>query len=535
MRGLEVVVVVGVLVLLGGLLGRRLGLPAPLVQLGLGVAVGFVPGLGEVEMPPEVVLFLFLPALLYWEAINLSLREARANLRVISLFAVVLVLVTAGTVAVVAHALGLNWPMAFVLGAVLAPTDATAVSAVAGRLPRRQATTLRAESLVNDGTALVLYGVAVGVATGAVEVGAGGVAWRLVASYVGGIAIGLAVAGLSYWLRPHLHDVRMENLASVLTPFVAYLPAELLGVSGVVAVVVAGVTIAQVGSRVIGARTRVQARAFWSLTSFLLNGTLFVLIGLQLHVVVAGRSAADLLRGLGISLLIALVVIGTRLVWVNVTPYVIRALDRRPAQRLRRVGFRQRQPGAWAGFRGAVSLAAALAIPLTARDSTPLAGRDTVLLVTFVVIAFTLVVQGLTLPAVVRWARLPEDRAEVREQRLAERTATRAALEAMNRRAAELRVPHDVVRRVRQQYDEHLREIDLRERVLDDGGGEDGDRDALRAVKAERRLRLALLAEKRSAIERLRHRHEIDDLVALRVQAQLDAEEVRLDGVVDED
>jgi Na+/H+ antiporter len=533
--GLEVVVVVGVLVLLGGFLGHRLRVPVPIVQLVLGIAAGFVPGLGSVQMPPDVVLFLFLPALLYWEAINTSLRETRANLRVVSLFAVGLVLATTATVAVVAHALGLGWPMAWVLGAVLAPTDATAVSAVAGRLPRRQATTLRAESLINDGTALVLYGVAVGVAVGQVEVGAGGVAGRLLASYAGGIAIGLAVATLSsYLVRPRLRDVRLENLLSVLTPFVAYLPAELLGVSGVVAVVAAGIAFGQVSSRVTGARTRVQGRAFWTLTTFLLNGTLFVLIGLQLHAVIAGRSATDLLDGVLMAVLVTLVVLGTRLAWINVTPYVIRALDRRPAQRLRRVGFRQRQPLAFAGFRGAVSLAAALAIPLRIHGGGTLPGRDRALLVTFGVIALTLVVQGLTLPAVVRWARLPEDRAEVGEQRLAERTATRAAIDALDGRAAALAVPAAVAERVRVEMGEHLHEIDLRELVIDDGGGADGDRDALRAAKAERRLRLALLEDKRRAVEQLRHAHTVDDLVLLRVQAQLDAEEVRLAGGEDD-
>jgi Na+/H+ antiporter len=533
-EALEILVVVGVLVLLGGVLGRWLHLPAPLVQLALGVVVGFVPGLGEVELPPEVVLFLFLPALLYWEALNTSLREARANLRVISLFAVGLVLVTAGTVAVVGHALGLSWPMAFVLGAVLAPTDATAVAAVAGRLPRRASTTLRAESLVNDGTALVLFGVAVGVAVGELEIGPGGVALRLLTSYAGGIAVGLAVAAFAYWVRPRLGDVRLENVFSVLTPFLAYLPAELLHASGVVAVVVAGLTLSQAGPQVIGARTRVQARAFWRLTSFLLNGALFVLVGLQLHVVVEGRPVGDLVDGTVAAVLVGVVVIGTRLLWSNVMPYVIRALDRRPAQRLRRVGFRQRQPLAWAGFRGAVSLAAALAIPLEDADGEPLAGRDLVLLVTFGVIVLTLVAQGLTLPAVVRWARLPEDPGEISERGLAEETATRAALEAMDVRAAELGVPDDVVTRLRAQYDEHLRELALRQAVLD-GAAEDEDRDALEALTAERALRLALLAEKRRAVHELRHDHTIDDLVLLRVQAQLDAEEVRLSGVVDDD
>jgi len=533
-RGLEIVVVIGVLVLLGGVLAPWVRLPAPLVQLLLGVAVGFVPGLGDVEMPPEVVLFLFLPALLYWESLNTSLREARANIRVIFLSSVVLVLVTAATVALVGHALGLSWPMAWVLGAVLAPTDATAVAAVAGRLPRRQATLLRAESLINDGTALAVYGVAVGIAVGTLEIGAGGVAWRLAWSYVGGIAAGLAVAALAVLVRRRLHDVRLENLVGLLTPFVAYLPAELVGASGVVAVVTTGLALTQIPPTLIPARTRVQSRAFWNLTSYVLNGALFVLIGLELHVVVEGRSTAELLAGSGIALLISLVVVGTRLVWSNTTPYLIRAIDRRPAQRLRRVGFRQRQPLAWAGFRGAVSLAAALAIPATVDGGGPLAGRDLVLLVTFGVIVFTLVVQGLTLPAVVRWARLPDDGRETEEQRLAQREATRAAIDAIEDRAAELGVPDDVWKQVRAAYEEHLRELELKYSVLD-GAAEDRDRESLAALKAERRLRLALLGDKRRALAQLRHDRRIDDLVLVRMQSQLDAEEVRLSGPVDDE
>ena len=533
MAALEVVVVIGVLVLVGAVLGRWLHVPWPLAQLILGVAVGFVPGLGDLEMPPEVVLFLFLPALLYWESLNTSLRGIRANLRVISLGAVGLVLVTMLTVAATAHALGLDWPMALVLGAVLAPTDATAVAAVLGRLPRRVSTTLRAESLINDGTALVLYGVAVGVATGALQIGPLGVGLRLVLSYAGGIAIGLAIAGVVIVIRRRLHDARLENVLSVLTPFVSYLPAEALHVSGVVAVVTCGLAMSQTGPRTIGAHTRVQARAFWRLTTFILNGALFVLVGLQLHVVIAGRSAAELLAGTGVALLVAAVVMGTRLAWSNTMPYVIRALDRRPAQRLRRVGFRQRQPGAWAGFRGAVSLAAALAIPLRTVDGEPLGGRDLVLLVTFGVIAVTLVVQGLTLPAVVRWARFPEDGEEAGEFRLAERTAAYAASEAIDLRASELGLPETVAKRVREQYDVLLQEMELRHLVLD-GAARDGEREALTALEDERRLRLALLQDKREAVQALRHDHLIDDLVLLRLQAKLDAEEVRLARVVED-
>jgi CPA1 family monovalent cation:H+ antiporter len=531
MRGLEVVVVVGVLVLLGGVVGRRLHVPPPLVQLALGVAVGFVPELGDVEMPPDVVLFLFLPALLYWESLTTSLREVRNNLRVIALLAIGLVVATTLTVAGVAHGMGLGWPMAFVLGAVLAPTDATAVSAVAGRLPRRASTTLRAESLVNDGTALVLYGVAVGVAVGELQIGPAGVAVRLVASYAGGILVGLVVAAVVVAVRRRLHDVRLANLLSLLTPFVAYLPAEVLHVSGVVAVVACGLALTQVGPRVVDAQTRVQARSFWQLTTFVLNGALFVLVGLQLHVVVEGLAPADVLAGLGTGVVVWAVVVGTRLAWTNTLPYVIRALDRRPAQRLRRVGFRQRQPSAWAGFRGAVSLAAALAVPQAA-GGAPLAGRDRLLLVTFVVIALTLVVQGLTLPAVLRWARLADDGRDAAEERLARDAATRAAMGAIDDRARELGVPDDVAARLHEEYATHLARLELKSRIAD---GAPDEEHSIEAMVAERSLRLALLADKRTAVYRLRQARQIDDSVLRRVQAQLDVEEVRLAGVLEDD
>ena len=539
MRALEVLVVVGVLVLAGTVLARRLRLPPPLVLLALGTVVGFLPGVGGVEMPPDVVLFLFLPALLYWESLTISLRQIRADLRVISLMSVGLVLVTAGTVAVVAHALGLSWPMAFVLGAVLAPTDATAVSTVAGLLPRRARTLLRAESLVNDGTALVIFGVAVGVAVGTLDVGPAGIAWRLVGSYAGGIAVGLALAFLVVEVRRRLHDARLENVMSVLTPFLAYLPAELIHASGVVAVVTCGLTLTQIASRVISARARVQSAGFWTLSTFLLNGSLFVLVGLELHAVVEGRSAAELWTGVAATLWVSLTVVATRLLWGNTLPYVIRALDRRPQQRLRRVGFRGRLPTQWAGFRGAVSLAAALAVPTTTADGGPLEGRDLVLLVTFGVIVVLLVVQGLTLPAVIRFSRLQQDPAEEEERLLAEREMTRAGAEAIDGRAAEIGAPETVVERVREAYETRIRQQHLEE-VLADGRVTDPDhraakRRVLDEAAVEQRLRLALLADKREAVVRLRDEHTIDDIVMRRLMAQLDVEEVRLLGVEADD
>lgn len=237
------------------------------------------------------MLLLFLPPLLYWEALTTSWRELRANLRVVVLTSVALVLATAGVVAVLGHVLGLPWAVAWVLGAVVAPTDATAVGAMATGLPRRQLTTLRAESLVNEGTALVLFSVALSVATGERSFSWVGTLDLFGLSYLGGALAGLLVAWLAMRFRRLTADRLLENGADVLTPFAAFLFAEVVGASGVLAAVVAGLATARVGPRVIGARTRMQARGFWRITSFLLNGALFVLVGLQDDV--AGSDAPD--------------------------------------------------------------------------------------------------------------------------------------------------------------------------------------------------------------------------------------------------
>ena len=527
MHGLEVSVVIGVAVLLCTAVARHWHVAPPVLLLAVGAVLGFVPGLDGVVLPPEVVLLIFLPALLYWEALSTSLREIRANLRVILLLSVVLVLVTAAGVAAIGHALGLSWPVAFVLGAIVAPTDATAVSAVARNMPRRPLTTLRAESLINDGTALVIFAIAVQVATGAAVFSVGSAIGRFALSYLGGIAVGVLAAWAAVRARRALGSPLLENGVSVLTPFVTYLGAELIQASGVLAVVVCGLAMSQVGPRVIRAHTRVQGVAFWTLTTFLINGALFVLVGLQLS------SALDRLRSYSFAaaavfaVVIAATVIGIRLVWYYTVPYLIRALDRRPQQRARRTSARQRLPLAWAGFRGGVSLAAALAVPTTLIGGGRFPGRDLLIVITFGVILMTLLAQGLTLPAVLRWAGLPPDDAEVAEHRLAERAATEAGLAALPTVAARLGVSETTVQRVRDEYEEHLatlREFDDIAPLPSDGA--DPHRDHQHQHYA--RLRAALLADKRRAVIALRDARRIDDIVLRRVQAQMDAEEIRL-------
>jgi Na+/H+ antiporter len=519
MLGLELVVVLGATLLLAGVLARRFRVAPPILLLLFGVLLGFAPALREVHLPPEAMLLIFLPALLYWESLTTSLREIRSNLRVIVLASTLLVIATAAAVAVVGHALGLPWGPAWVLGAALAPTDATAVGVLARALPRRTVTTLRAESLVNDGTALVVYGLAVGVTVGEEHLGALHVSGLFLLSYGGGALAGVVVAWLATQARRRLDDPLQENVLILLTPFSAFLLAEVVGASGVLAVVVCGLIMSQVGPRLGRADSRQLTVAFWTLSTYLLNGALFVLVGLEVQSSVRGLTSTDLSRALFAVALVSAVVIGVRFGWLFTMPYVIRALDRRPQQRLRRVGPRGRIVTGVAGFRGAVSLAAALAVPETVESGAPFPGRDLIVFVTAGVIAVTLL-QALVLPGVVRWARLPRDTMVEEEIRLAQTEATQAALGALPEVASELGTDPEVVERTRREYEEHLH--------LVHAGEDDDDEPVTRHDEQYTALRLALLARKRATVVALRDAQRIDDIVLRRFQTRLDIEEVRL-------
>jgi Na+/H+ antiporter len=518
MEGALVATLIGVALFLGGVVSWRTRLPAPLVLLALGVLLGYVPALGEIQLPPEVVLSLFLPALLYWESINTSVREARRNLRVILMLSIPLVIVTAAAVAGMAHLAAFAWPVAIALGAIIAPTDATAVGPVTRLLPRRFQTTLRAESLINDGTALTIYAVAVAAIEAHQEVDLGRGGLMFVVAYAGGIVAGIAAAVLALGGRRLAQgQTLLENTVSVLTPFVAFVLAETVAGSGVVAVVVSGLILTHYTPRLISARTRVQARGFWQLASGVVNAALFLLVGLQAHAVLE-HLGTDPWPVLGLGLLMALVVIAVRLLWIYTTPYLIRALDRRPVQRTLRVSARQRLVVGWAGFRGAVSLAAALALPRT--EGFP---RDELIAITLVVIVVTLVVQGLTMPAVVRFARLPADPSELDEERLAEQAMSDAGAGHLDAVAERLGTPSDIVDRVRRQYEDmHARQEDGSPRPAW-GDGSEGE------------LRRTLIAKKREAVIRLRDEGRIDDTILRRMQDRLDIEELRLSPIAADD
>ena len=520
MLGLELVVVLGVAVLVCAVVASRVRVAPPVLLLVCGVLLGFVPALRQVHLPPEVMLLVFLPALLYWECLTTSLREIRSNLRPIILLSTALVIVTAAAVAWVAHALGLAWGPAWVLGAALAPTDATAVGVLARALPRRTVTMLRAESLVNDGTALVIYGLAVGITVGEEQFSAGYVWWLFLLSYGGGAAAGLVTAWLATNVRRHLTDPLQENVAILLTPFTAFLLAEAVHASGVLAVVVAGLTMSQTGPRVGHAATRQLSVGFWTLATFLLNGALFVLVGLEVQSAARDLSSTALTQAMVAVAATSAVVIGVRFAWTFTVPYLVRMLDRRPEQRLRRVGARARVVSATVGFRGAVSLAAALAVPQSVASGAPFPGRDVIVFVTAGVIVVTLA-QALLLPTVVRWARLPRDTSVEQERHLAEVLASEGALAALPELAANVGADPDVVERLRRESEKHLRVLRANDEAT-------VDEPALRHDQQYTALRLAVIAHKRATVLRLRDERRIDDTVLRQLQTRLDIEEVRM-------
>ncbi|MFI6823324.1 Na+/H+ antiporter [Micromonospora sp. NPDC050187] len=520
MEGLVLIAVLGATVLVGTTLGGRYRVAPPVLLIGMGALLALAPPLSDVVLDPDVVLLLFLPAILYRESLTTSLREIRANLPAIALLAVVLVGVTMVTVSLVAQAFGVDPAAAWVLGAVLAPTDAAAVAGLAKRMPRRFLTILRAESLINDGTALVLFSVALGLLGGGAAPGAWELVGRVGGSFLGGVATGLVVGGVVVLIRRRLDDPLREGALSALTPFVAFLIAEEVHTSGVLAVVVAGLLLSYAGPRVVRAPSRLMAYAFWDLTTFLINGGLFVLLGMQIPRALRGETSTSIGRALSIALVVAVTVAATRMMWVHLATEVLRVVDRRRSQRELEVGWRVRTAAGWAGFRGAVSLAAALAIPLTAATGEPVQDRDLVIFCTVVAIVLIMLVQGTTLPLVVRWAGLVGDQPRADEVHHARLSSTRVGLAALPEVARRLGAAADVVDRVRADYQAHLDDIQAEK----EGQVSAGTREV------ERQLRLEVLDRKRREITRLRDTNEIDDTVLRELQAALDIEEIRLLG-----
>jgi Na+/H+ antiporter len=508
-----------------GVLAGVVRVPYPIVLVLGGLVLGFVPGMPPAELPPELVLVLFLPPLLYQAAFFSSPRDLRADLRVITLLAVGLVLATMSAVAAVAHALvpGLPWAAAFTLGAIVSPTDPLAATAIARRLgvPRRLVTILEGESLVNDATALVAYRLAVAaVVAGSFTLWEAGL--RFVTGAVGGVAIGLAVGWLLAEARRLTDDPVVEIVLSVVTGYAAYLPADRLGASGVLAAVTAGLYVGWRAPELASPATRLLGFSFWQVLVYLLNAVLFVLVGLQLHPILSELSGSSAATLVGQAALVSAVVIAVRIGWVFSVPYLIRALDRRPTQRARRTGPRERLVAGWSGMRGAVSLAAALALPLQTGTGQGFPQRNLIIFMTFGVILATLVLQGLTLPWLIRRLGLHRDDSEAQEELRGRLRATDAALARLEELAAEEWTRDDTVERMRGLYQFRRRRLKARAGYLADDGYQD------RSLAYQRLVRELLEAQRREIV-RLRNQGQISNEVMHRIERDLDLEDARLE------
>ena len=507
------------------ILAGPLRIPYPILLVLGGLLLGFGPGVPSVTMPPEVVLIGILPPLLYVSAYFTGLRELRQNLRPISLLAVGLVAMTTVVVAVVAHAVAdLPWAAAFVLGAVVSPTDPIAATAIGRRLgvPRRLIDIIEGESLVNDGTALVLLRTAIVAAVSGVfsPWEAGG---RLVLNIVGGIAVGLAVGYVIRRVRRVLDNPPLEVTIAFLTGYFAFLPAAALGVSGVLAVVAAGIYIGWYTPELTTVQTRLQGRGFWETLTFLLNVLLFGLVGLQLRPILDALSGAGDWSLVGDAAMIVLAVIVVRIAWVFPATYLPRWLiprvrDHDPSPPWRYPAFI-----AWNGMRGAVTIAAALLIPLHTDTGAPFPDRELIIFFAFAVVLATLVVQGLSLPVLIRALQLEADDGADAEEAQARVRAAEAALERLDELVGEAWVLDDTAERLRGQYRFRIDRFSAR---IDQSG--DGKIEK-RSLKYQR-LRRELIEAERHAVVEMRNTGEISDEVMRRVERDLDLEVSRLDN-----
>jgi Na+/H+ antiporter len=498
--------------------------PIPLVLGGL--VLGLLPGIPSIQLDPNLVLLVFLPPLLYSSAFFADLRALREDARVISLSAVGLVLATAAVVAVIAHeVIGLSWAMSFALGAIVSPTDPAAATAIMRRVgaPRRMVNILEGESLFNDATALVTYKVAVAAAVGE-SVSAGHTVVQFLVDAGGGIAIGLAVGWVIAAVRKRVTDLNTELTISLFSAYGAFVPADLLGLSGVLAAVVCGVYLGFRAPEIASPESRMQADALWSILTFLLNAALFILIGLQLPVIVDGLSGLTTSQVIGYSAAVCGAVIAVRFAWNFIVTFLIRAIDRRPSQVARRATWRTRVIGSWSGMRGAVSLAAALALPLTTHAGEPLPGRELIQFITFSLILVTVLLQGLTLPWLIRRLGVVEDGTEEEnEETRARLVIARAALERIDELEQEDWTRDGTIERTRRLYEFRQRRFKIRAgKIEDEDGLEEGS-------QAYQRMMHEIYGAQRQALVGLRNNREISTDVMRRVEHELDLEESRLE------
>jgi CPA1 family monovalent cation:H+ antiporter len=494
-------------------LARRGGIPYPVVLVVGGLVLGFVPGLPPIQLNPDLVFVIFLPPLLYWESVTAPTDAMRSNAAWIWSLAVGLVIATTVAVALTVHALvpHMAWAIALMLGAIVAPTDETASAPTLERfhIPRRLVAIIEGESLLNDAGSLIIYAAAVSaVVTGTFSTR--GILVHLVLAAGGAVAIGLAVGWLAVKAWRAFPESEIQQVISLILPFAAYVPAQRLEWSGVLAVVTAGIYVNRYTPIVVTPLARLQATGFWETMVFLANVVIFMLVGLQLHGILASLSRFSVWSLAIYALAVNVTVIVVRFLWTFGQGAVFRLLH--PRRGSAQEQWRYQVIGAWSGLRGGVSLAAALAIPVAVAGGRPFPDRDLLIFLTFSVILVTLVGGAVTLPFVVSGLKIKEDGTDEAEERRALKamaTAARARIDAIEQ---EGRLEKSAAAMLRRHYDHELN------RAL----GETDTAARLGDVEQE------IVDIERATLIDLRNRGDIDNVVLRRLQLFLDMQEVQL-------
>jgi len=503
-------------------LARRVGTPYPVLLLVGGLTLGALPSVPHVELPPESVLLLVLPPIVYLAAFFTPIRSLRADLGNVLSLAVGLVLASTAAVAAVALAIvtGMTVPIAIALGAIVSPPDEVAALAVIERLAvgRRMVALLQGESLLNDATALTVYHVALGAAIGTTALWGLAPIGQFVVIAAAGIGIGLAVGWLIAQVRTRLEDLPVELTVSLLTPYAAYLPAELLGASGVLATVTAGLYLGRRASRIMGSDVRLAGRAFWEMLIFLLNGIVFLLIGFQIAALTQVMNARALLRLVTVGLAVSVALIAVRALWIS----GIAVWQRLGSKRGAALSAGEVVVLSWAGMRGVVSLAAALAMPLALPTGSPLPAREAVIVITFTVILVTLVGQGVTLPLMIRAVQLERDTGARAEEQRARRELVDEAVRRIDELYRQWPGHRPLLDQLRATYlhrAEHFGQFD-----------DVPESAAEQELVEHRQIRRSVIDAQREAVLQMRDRGAIDDDVLRNIERELDLEEVRMEA-----
>ncbi len=524
MFSIEVLIALLVAVVILVRLSRFLELPSAILLLVGGLGLSFVPGFSNIELAPEMIFTLFLPPLLFVAGVRTSWRDFRQNARKINLLAIGLVVMTTLVIGFVAHWTIPELPLAaaFTLGAIVSPTDAIAATSITNRLgvPRRIITILEGESLVNDATGIVVYKLTVAaVLTGAFSIFEAG--WQFLLNAGGGIALGLALGWLFIFFIDRIEDAPVEITITLIAPFTIYIAADnFLGVSGVLAVVAAGYYFSRRLPRSNSSETRLQAISFWNMLDFLFNGALFLLVGLQLRRIVAGLSGISVWNAIGYAAIVSAALILTRILWIFSLTYLPGFLSSKLSKDEMLPSWKSVFVVAWTGMRGAISLAAALALPLTLASGAQFPERDLIIFITFFVILATLVVQGLSLPPIIRRLHIKDDGATAREEAAAQLEILQAALKRLKEIETAGKVPLQLVNQLKDDYE---RRADGLTAIVSEG--ENSCRDFF---KNDRDLQLDILKTERDTLQDLRERGTLHNDAARHIENDLDLEEQRL-------